>query len=119
MDIDEFAERVARIRERFAAALPKKVDDSFLALDHLSDAGDEAIADVIVTHRRLHEMCGIAPTIGFDATGKAARAAETVLREPAKSKRALTAAEVTALKTQLDGLRSAAQSDLQSMTSRG
>ena len=119
MEIDEFAERVARIRQRFAAALPKKIDDSFLALDHLSGGGDSAIDDVVVTHRRLHEMCGIAPTIGFEATGRAARAAETVLREPAKAKRSLTADEAAALKRDLDALRDAAQSDLQSMTSQG
>ena len=118
MEIDEFAERVARIRQRFAAALPKKIDDSFLALDHLSGGG-RAIDDVVVTHRRLHEMCGIAPTIGFEATGRAARAAETVLREPAKAKRSLTADEAAALKRDLDALRDAAQSDLQSMTSQG
>jgi chemotaxis protein histidine kinase CheA len=119
VEIDEFAERVARIRQRFAAALPKKIDDSFLALDHLSDGSDGAVDDIVVTHRRLHEMCGIASSIGFEATGKAARAAESVLCEPAKSKRALTAAEVEALKHDLDALRNAAQSDLQSMTSQG
>ena len=114
MEVDEFAERLARIRERFATTLNNKVDDSFACLPGLADKGAAAIETIIVVHRKLHEMCGIAPSIGFAATGKAARAAESVLREPAKTKRTLTNQELTAFTAELNGLRSAAQSDLQS-----
>jgi hypothetical protein len=118
---DEFTERLARIRQRFAASLQSKVDDSYAALPILSDRAAEAIEAIeaiVVTHRRLHEMCGIAPSIGFLATGTAARTAESVLREPAKTKRPLTADEVAAFTLNLDSLRVAAQSDLQSSTER-
>lgn len=117
MEVDEFTERLARVRQRFAAALPGKIGDGFAVLSTLTDAG--AIETLVVTHRKLHEMCGIAPTIGFAATGTAVRAAETVLREPAKTKRPLTLEEAAAFKAALEGLREAAQTDLQSMTGRG
>ena len=114
MAADEFSERLARIRQRFAAALPGKIDDSIAALPKMSYADPEAIETIVVVHRKLHEMCGVAPSIGFPATGKAARAAESVLRAPAKSKRPLTSGEIAAFMTEIDGLRSAAQSELQS-----
>lgn len=114
MAVDEFSERLARIRQRFAASLPGKIDDSLAALPKMSYADPEAIETIVVTHRKLHEMCGVAPSIGFPATGQAARAAETVLRDPAKSKRPLTSDEIAAFITRIDGLRSAAQTELQS-----
>lgn len=119
MEVDEFAERLARVRQRFAAALPAKIGDGFAVLSKLTDSGTDAIETLVVTHRKLHEMCGIAPSIGFAATGTAVRAAETVLREPAKTKRPLTLEEAAAFKTALEGLRETAQTDLQSMTGRG
>ena len=112
MELDEFTERLARVRQRFAAALPSKIDDSLAALPQLSCANAGAIETLVVTHRKLHEMCGVAPSIGFPAVGKAARAAETVLREPAKTRRPLTVSEAAALRAELAGLRAAAQSEL-------
>ncbi len=112
MDQDEFTDRLARVRERFAAALPGKIEDSLAALPRLSCADANAIETLVVTHRKLHEMCGIAPSIGFPAVGKAARAAETVLREPAKARRPLTASEAEVLSLELAGLHAAAQSEL-------
>lgn len=119
MEVDEFTEQLARIRQRFATSLNGKVDDSFACLPKLSDNDAAAIETIVVVHRRLHEMCGIAPSVGFPATGKAARAAEAVLREPAKLKRSLTPEEVAAFTAGLDALRVAAQSDLQSSSGQG
>jgi len=119
LEVDEFSKRLARIRARFATTLSAKVDDSFACLPKLADEDATAIETIVTVHRKLHEMCGIAPSIGFPATGQAARAAETVLREPAKSKRSLTAAEIAAFTAQLHGLRTATQSDLQSNSGQG
>ncbi len=110
MEIDEFAERLARVQQRFIAALPGKVDDSFAALPKLINDDADSIETLVVTHRRLHEMCGIAPSIGLEDVGSAARAAEIVLREPATAKRPLNSNEVDALRATLEGLRAAAQS---------
>ena len=117
MEVDELTERLARIRERFANALNSKVDDSFASLSKFS--GATGIETIVVTHRRLHEMCGLAPSVGFPETGKAARSAESVLRDPAKFKRLLTPAETVAFTVELNGLRKAAQTDLQSGSVRG
>jgi hypothetical protein len=111
---DDFNDRLARIRQRFAASLPGKIDDSIAAVPKMSEADAAAVETVVVIHRKLHEMCGVAPSVGFPATGKAARAAESVLRDPAKTKRPLTASEVSAFMAQIDGLRSVAQTELQS-----
>ena len=114
--VDEFTERLAQIRQRFASTLCGKIDDNFAALPKLSDRGADAIAMIVTVHRKLHEICGIAPSIGFPATGKAARAAESVLREPAQTKRVLTTEEIVSLIDEFSCLRDAAQFDLQSGT---
>lgn len=119
MAVDEFTERLARIRERFAASLPRKINDAFNARTVMSASSANAIETVVVVHRTLHEMCGIAPTVGFPATGKAARAVETVLREPAKTKRPLRTDEVAMFVAEIGELRSAAQSELQSNIGQG
>jgi len=109
---DELKERLARVRARFADALDGKIADSFTALEQMA-GGPETIDTVVVAHRRLHELCGLAPTLGFAATGKAARAAETVMRPAANSKRALTPAEIGELKDELERLRAVAAGELQ------
>lgn len=114
---EEFTERLARVRERFAAALDDKIGDSFAALEKISGGG-ETIDIVIAAHRRLHELCGAAPTLGFPATGKAAGSAETVLRGAVKSKRTLTAAEIASLKAKLEALRQAAAGELRVYSNR-
>lgn len=109
MEREEFNERLGHLRARFAAALPQCIDDSVAALP-LTSA--DTVDTLIVVHRKLHELCGIAPTIGFPGVGQAARAAETVLREPATNKRPLTADESSILRGKLERLRAAAQSEL-------
>jgi hypothetical protein len=111
---DDFNDRLERIRQRFAASLPGKIDDSIAAVPKMSESDAAAVEAVVVIHRKLHEMCGVAPSVGFPATGKAARAAESVLRDSAKAKRPLTAEEVSAFIVQIDGLRSVARTELQS-----
>lgn len=109
---DDFAEHVARVRERFAATLNDKIAASFAALEKMSSDDGDVIETMIVAHRRLHEMYGIAPTLGFDATGKAAGRARSAIREAAKAKRAPTPAEIAAFKTEIEALREAAAAEL-------
>lgn len=110
--MNEFNERLVRIRERFVSRLDGKIANSVAALEKIS-GGDETIETVVVVHRSLHEMCGIAPTLGFTAIGHAARAAEITMREAAKTGRALTLTEAVALKSDLEALRAAAADDRQ------
>ena len=116
--VDDLTEQLARVRARFAAALDGKIADSFAALEKMSGGG-ETIEIVVTAHRRLHELCGIAPTLGCAATGKAARSAETVMREAAIAKRALTPAELSKLKSELEALRTAATGELQAVANPG
>jgi HPt (histidine-containing phosphotransfer) domain-containing protein len=109
----DFDEQIARVRARFATSLPGKIADSFADLEKMSSGGAETIDTVVVFHRRLHEIRGIAPTLGFQATGEVAGAASTAIREAAKAKRAATADEIAALKTELEQLRKAASGELQ------
>lgn len=119
MEEDEFNERIARVRRRFAEALPNKLADASAAIPKLTHDGADGIETLVVTHRSLHEMCGIAPSVGYPAIGTAARAAETVLREPAKTRRPLKPEELSAFQAALDHLQQTAQADLQSTTGRG
>jgi len=114
--MDDFTGQLARLRKHYAAALDGKIAESFAALEKISNGGDTA-ETVVIAHRRLHEMCGIAPTLGLEATGRAARSAEAVLREAAKGKCALAPAEITAFKFELEALRRAAARDLSDMGS--
>lgn len=118
-NVDDFAEHLGRVRARFASTLADKIADGFIALEKISGGGGETIEIVVTAHRRLHEICGIAPTLGFEATGKAAALAEAVIRGAAKSKRALVPAEIAAFASELEGLRAAAAGELQTYSNRG
>ncbi len=104
----ELTAGLARMRTRFAAALDGKIDEGFAALQEISGGGETAEI-VVVAHRRLHEICGLAPTLGFAAIGNAARSAESVVRAAALAGRALTPAEIGAFKSELEALRATAE----------
>jgi len=112
---DVFAERLAKVRNRFKSALPGNIAANDAALPQLAESV-EAVAE---TYRRLHGMAGTGPTIGFAATGQAARAAENVLIEAYRGARALTSDETASLKEALVVLRDAAQSELQTESPGG
>ena len=64
-------------------------------------------------HRRAHDLCGIGPTMGFVATGQAARIVEQTLLTPLKAERALTGDELARLRGEISALRLAAQAETQ------
>jgi len=113
MTADLFADRLAKIRDRFVAALPNKIDESEAAMAAVSGDGPASVEAVALTYRRLHGLAGTGPTIGFTATGQAAREAETVLIEAYRGQRALTMSEATSLRQALLALRRAAHGELQ------
>lgn len=111
MEQDEFAERLAMVRKRFAGKLTKRIEDTGAALPTLAGDNAAVIEAVAVTHRCIHELCGIGATVGFDATGQAARTMERVLLAATRSNRGLTTEEVASLQAGLIALRSAAIAD--------
>jgi hypothetical protein len=117
---EDFAQHVARVRARFASTLNDKIAASFAELAPMAGGGDDdATAAVITAHRRLHEMYGVASTLGFVETGKAAGLARSTIREAAKAKRPPTPDEIAALKIELERLREAGAAELQELSIGG
>jgi hypothetical protein len=113
MPIDTFAERLARVRERFVSSLEAKIEDTFADLPRLCGDGRDVVDTLGETYRRIHGIVGVGPTVGFVATGKAAKAVENVLLEPYHATRGLGATEVDAFRKTLHALREAARQELQ------
>lgn len=109
---DPFTDRLARVRDRFAAALTGKIEDACAALPRLADGAPAAASLVEETYRSIHGMVGVAPTVGFPATGQAAHQVEDILRPSQQAKRGLTADEISLLMKTLQMLREAATSEL-------
>jgi HPt (histidine-containing phosphotransfer) domain-containing protein len=119
MHADQFETRLARVRHRFATTLESKITDAVIAADGMSRNGEGVIRHVSESYRHLHGICGIGPTVGFTATGEAARAAEVALLQAYRESRGLTQTEVLNLKKALERLRVAAASELRLMYQRG
>jgi hypothetical protein len=110
---DLFAERLAAVRQRFAAKLDARIADIEAAMPALRGGdGGETLARA---HRRAHDLCGVGPTMGFVATGKAARAIEQIMLAALKADRPLAPDEVARVTDGLAALRSAAASEIQSV----
>ena len=117
MAVDQFAERLARVRERFVSALESKIADTFAAIPDLSGETAGVIAAVAETYRRMHGLVGIGPTVGFVGTGRAARSVENILLVPHQAERGLTIEEIESFKKALHALREIAARELQSFYS--
>ena len=88
MPIDSFAEHLARVRQRFVSSLESKIEDTYSDLPKLSGEGRGVTDALGETYRRIHGIVGVAPTLGFAATGQAAAspATETLfIFSPAKN----------------------------------
>ena len=106
---DLFAERLAMVRQRFAAKLDARIDEIEATVPELArDGSRETLARA---HRRAHDLCGVGPTMGFVATGQAARSIERVLLEAVKAGRSLTEDEVARVRDGIALLRSAASAE--------
>jgi hypothetical protein len=114
MTADPFMDRIARVRARFAATLSGKIDETCAAVPGLSDGTPAAAVAVAEAYRFVHGIVGVGPTVGFPASGKAAREVEDVLRPPQQQHRGLTGDEIALLTAKLRVLREAATSELQS-----
>lgn len=111
MTSDHFTLRLAAVRQRFATRLAARIASLDAMLPQMQGATRPCAEAVARAHHQLHELCGLAPALGFPATGRAARAAEEILRAPRRAERALTTAEAARLREALDGLRAAARAE--------
>lgn len=112
MATDQFAERLAQVRTRFAAKLSGRIEALETALPRLSGIDASALEELASVHRSIHDLCGIGPTIGFEATGRAARRIEQILLAPLRAGRSLTRDEAASLRDPITALREAAGADL-------
>jgi chemotaxis protein histidine kinase CheA len=106
---DLFAERFAAVRQRFAAKLDARIDEIEAAVLEFARGGSQET--LARAHRRAHDLCGVGPTMGFVATGKAARSIEQVMLAAIKSGRALTEDEIARVRDGIALLRSAATAE--------
>jgi hypothetical protein len=116
---DQFENRLAIVRHRFATALESKIEEAITSVNLMSRGSDGLIKRLTGLYRHLHGICGIGPTVGFTATGEAARIAEVALIQAYREGRRLTETETLNLKKALERLRVAAASELRLMYQRG
>jgi HPt (histidine-containing phosphotransfer) domain-containing protein len=110
---DLFAERFAAVRQRFAAKLDARIEEIEAQIETALrgpslGGAPETLANA---HRRAHDLCGVGPTMGFVATGQAARSIEQVLLAAIKAGRGLTPEEVVRTRAGIALLRSAASAE--------
>ncbi len=113
----QFEARIDVVRKRFAAKFVARLQETAADLSRMTGAA-AAPADIVANaYRWLHEICGIAATIGFELTGLSARACCTLLVGPYRAQRGLSAAELAQLTERLDSLRLAARAEMQFLDS--
>jgi len=117
MTVDPFTDRLARVRDRFAATLTAKIAGTCAAIPQFPDAVPAAAAAVAEAYRCVHGIVGVGPTVGFPASGKAAHGVETILLAPQQQRRGLSAEEIARVSEALQALREAAIRELQSSDS--
>lgn len=113
MPVASFNQRLALVRQRFVSTLESKIEDTYADLPKLSSDGRGVAETLDETYRRIHGIVAVGATVGFPATGKAARMVENVLLGPHQAARALAANELAALKKALHALRQTAEQELQ------
>jgi hypothetical protein len=109
-----FTERFARVRHRFVSSLESKIDSVYAALPKLSGEGT-AVAEIVdENYRRIHDIVGVSPSVGFFATGRVARTVENILIPARCARRGLKSDEINSLKNALHALRETSHQELQS-----
>ena len=119
MELDSFAERLAVIRQRFASTVEGKIAEAWEALPQAVGDDATAVEKVAAAYQQVHRICGVASTVGFSATGKAARSAEDIIILAFRGKRGLTLSEAQILRQALETLRTVARSELELMKCGG
>jgi len=112
MTPDPFTDRLARVRDRFAMTLVGKIEETCAAIPQLSSFAPSAVIAVAQAYRCVHGIIGVGPTVGFPASGDAARNVENVLRTAQRERRGLTADEIALLTKTLRVLREVAAREL-------
>lgn len=113
----QFEARIEVVRKRFAAKFAARMREVVADLSRMTGEGAAPAGIAANAYRWLHEICGIASTIGFESTGRSARPCDTLLVGPYRAQRGLSAVELAQLTELLCSLRLAAQAEMQILDS--
>jgi len=113
----EFAARIDTIRARVALRLADKILQTDTSLSQMTGDGSDAVDAVATAYRWLHDVSGIGPTVGFEATGRLARSCATVLLSPFRARRGLSPDELALLTESFESLRITALNEIHSTES--
>jgi hypothetical protein len=111
----QFEARIDGVRVRFALKLADRIQQTAAALPRMIENASGAEDLVANAYRWFHDVSGIAPTVGFEATGQSARSCDAVLVGPYRAQRGLSVAELALLTEGLESLRDTAQAETQAM----
>lgn len=107
---DLFTERVAAVRQRFAAKLDGRIDVIASAMPR--PGGEDGLDALVLAHREAHGLCGVGATLGYVETGKVARSIEQTLLAAVKAEGTLTDDEISFLRDGIALLRSTATAEM-------
>jgi len=108
----QFEARIEAVRRRFAAKFVTRMQRTVADLPRMTGEG-AAPSDIVANaYHWLHEICGIASTVGFQSTGLSARSCDALLVGPYRAQRGLSEAELAQLTEALESLRLAAQAEM-------
>lgn len=110
----EFVARIDRIRARVALKLAHNIQQTDAALSQMTGDGTGATDAVATAYRWLHDISGIGPTLGFEATGRQARLCAAIVVDPFRTQRGLSPDELALLTSGLEFLRIAALNETHS-----
>ena len=109
------ARRIAEIRTRFLEALPQRLVEIDALAERLAplpaDGPESAREGAAALHRIVHNVAGIAATLGLPELGRHALAIDRALAPAAREGEALTEEDIEAVRTAAAALR--ASTDLQ------
>ncbi len=114
-DETTFDARMDRIRVRFAIKLVDNIQRTETTLTRMTGDGRDAAEAVATAYRWLHEVCGVAPTLGFKVIGRSARLCTAILAGPFWARRKLSADELFRLTECVRFLRGEARREMQSL----
>jgi hypothetical protein len=114
----QFATRIDTIRARVALKLVDRIQQTDAALPQMTGDGSDAVEAVATAYRWFHDISGIGPTLGFEGTGKQARACADLLVDPFRARRGLSADELISLADGLESLRIVALNETHSAEPR-
>ena len=108
----EFAARIGRICARVALRLSDNIQQTDTSLSQMTGERSEAVDAVATAYRWLHDISGIGPTVGFEATGRLARSCAAALLGAFRARRGLSPDELALLTESFESLRITALNEI-------